>query len=408
MTTLEKLYLQDTWERFLISAEEKRIGNDQKLERNIKLVIKKGVENIDLNFPIPVKKEIAKYKNSKKRTVYTFGEPYNTYMKAMNFILQDNNLYLNKFCVNSVAYQKGKSVKHYVLKLKEELKKGNRKEYIKSDFSDYFNSIDQKILFEKLDLFFIPEDDDFKNLIKNLLLRPEVQVNGDIVNIIEKGVMAGIPISGYLANIYMNDVDWIMYKKHIYYTRYADDVIILTNNIEKDKKFFEEQLAPLNVTLNPKKVEQGLVKEGLVFLGFHIQNKEININQRSLDKMKTRIKRRSKWFNMWLSKNNVKREIAAKTFIKGMNGKFYAKDSEDQTCWMEWYGKIITTDVSLKEIDTYMAQYIRYILTGKQKGYKKNAEVPYEKLKELGFRPLVNEYWKAKKEKNEAIEMREK
>lgn len=408
MTTLEKLYLQDTWERFLISAEEKRIGNDQKLERNIKLVIKKGIENIDLNFPIPVKKEIAKYKNSKKRTVYTFGEPYNTYMKAMNFILQDNNLYSNKFCVNSVAYQKGKSVKHYVLKLKEELKKGNRKEYIKSDFSDYFNSIDQKILFEKLDLFFIPEDDDFKNLIKNLLLRPEVQVNSDIVNIIEKGVMAGIPISGYLANIYMNDVDWIMYKKHIYYTRYADDVIILTNNIEKDKKFFEEQLAPLNVTLNPKKVEQGLVKEGLVFLGFHIQNKEININQRSLDKMKTRIKRRSKWFNMWLSKNNVKREIAAKTFIKGMNGKFYAKDSEDQTCWMEWYGKIITTDVSLKEIDTYMAQYIRYILTGKQKGYKKNAEVPYEKLKELGFRPLVNEYWKAKKEKNEAIEMREK
>lgn len=408
MTTLEKLYLQDTWERFLISAEEKRIGNDQKLERNIKLVIKKGIENIDLNFPIPVKKEIAKYKNSKKRTVYTFGEPYNTYMKAMNFILQDNNLYSNKFCVNSVAYQKGKSVKHYVLKLKEELKKGNRKEYIKSDFSDYFNSIDQKILFEKLDLFFIPEDDDFKNLIKNLLLRPEVQVNSDIVNIIEKGVMAGIPISGYLANIYMNDVDWIMYKKHIYYTRYADDVIILTNNIEKDKKFFEEQLAPLNVTLNPKKVEQGLVKEGLVFLGFHIQNKEININQRSLDKMKTRIKRRSKWFNMWLSKNNVKREIAAKTFIKGMNGKFYAKDSEDQTCWMEWYGKIITTDVSLKEIDTYMAQYIRYILTGKQKGYKKNAEVPYEKLKELGFRPLVNEYWKAKKEKNEAIEMRKK
>lgn len=407
MTTLEKLYLQDTWERFLISAEEKRIGNDQKLERNIKLVIKKGIENIDLNFPIPVKKEIAKYKNSKKRTVYTFGEPYNTYMKAMNFILQDNNLYSNKFCVNSVAYQKGKSVKHYVLKLKEELKKGNRKEYIKSDFSDYFNSIDQKILFEKLDLFFIPEDDDFKNLIKNLLLRPEVQVNSDIVNIIEKGVMAGIPISGYLANIYMNDVDWIMYKKHIYYTRYADDVIILTNNIEKDKKFFEEQLAPLNVTLNPKKVEQGLVKEGLVFLGFHIQNKEININQRSLDKMKTRIKRRSKWFNMWLSKNNVKREIAAKTFIKGMNGKFYAKDSEDQTCWMEWYGKIITTDVSLKEIDTYMAQYIRYILTGKQKGYKKNAEVPYEKLKELGFRPLVNEYWQAKKERNKIIEIKE-
>jgi hypothetical protein len=407
MRILEKLYLQDTWERFLISAEEKRIGNDQKLERNIKQIIKKGVKNIDLNFPIPVKKEIAKYKNSKKRTVYTFGEPYNTYMKAINFILQESEYYSTKFCINSVAYQKGKSVKHYVLKLKEELKKGRRKYYIKSDFSDYFNSIDQTILFQKLNDFLLPEDNDLKDLLIFLLQRPEVQFNGQIINIIEKGVMAGIPISGYLANVYMNDVDWIMYRKHIYYTRYADDVIILTNNIEKDKKFFEDQLTPLKVTLNPKKVDEGLIKEGLVFLGFHIQNREININQRALDKMKRRIKRRSKWFNMWLTKNKVRRDIAAKTFIEGMNGKFYAKDSEDQTCWMEWYGKIITTDIALKEIDNYMAQYIRYILTGKQKGYKKNAEVPYEKLKELGFRPLVNEYWEERNKKNKDLETKE-
>jgi hypothetical protein len=401
MKVLERLFLQDTWERFLLSAEEKRIGNDQKLERNIKQIIKKGVDNIDLNFPIPVKKEIAKYKNSKKRTVYTFGEPYNTYMKAINFILQDTPEYANKFCVNSVAYQKGKSVKHYVLKLKDEIRKGKRKYYIKSDFSDYFNSIDQKILFDKIDLFFNDEDSDLKKLFKDLLQRPEVLVNGKTETIIEKGVMAGIPISGYLANVYMNEVDWIMYKNFIYYTRYADDVIILTNNMEKDKKFFEDQLKPLNVTLNPKKVDEGIIKDGLVFLGFHIQDRQININQRALDKMKRRIKRRSKWFNMWLTKNKVRRDVAARTFIEGMNGKFYAKDSEDQTCWIEWYGKTITTDVALKEIDSYMAQYIRYILTGAQKGYKKNAEVPYEKLKELGFRPLVNEYWKMKKEKKD-------
>lgn len=400
MSVLQKLKKLETWKRFLISAEEKRIGNDQKLERNIKAVIKKGVENIDLNFPVPIKKEIAKYKNSKKRTVYTFGEPYNTYMKCMNFILQDIKDYSEKFCINSVAYQKGKSVKTYVYRLKEEISKGKRKHYLKSDFSDYFNSINQSILFEKINEFFLPEDEDFKTFLIDLLKRPEVVYNGKEIEIIEKGVMAGIPISGYLANIYMNDVDWTMYREHIYYTRYADDVIILTNNVEKDKKFFEEQLAPLNVTLNPKKVDEGKVEDGLVFLGFHIQKRQVNINQRALDKMKRRIKRRSKWFNMWLTKNKVKREVAARTFIEGMNGKFYAKDSEDQTCWMEWYGKAITTDVALKEIDAYMAQYIRYILTGKHKGYKKNAEIPYEKLKELGFRPLVNEYWRIRKEKN--------
>lgn len=400
MNILQQLKEIATWERFLESVVNKPIGEDKLLIKNISKVIENGIENIDLNFPIPVKKQIAKYKNSKKRTVYSFGEPYNTYLKAVNFLLQEKQEYANKFCINSVAYQKGKTVKTYVTRLRNEVLKGNRKEFIKTDFSDYFNSIDKEILFKKVDEFFSPEDQDLVDLIKFILNREEVYFNHEITNVKEKGVMAGIPISGYLANIYMNEVDWIMYKEHVYYTRYADDVIILTNDREQEKKHFIELLDPLKVTLNPKKIDEGFTKDGLVFLGFYISSHEIDLNQRSLDKMKKRIKRRSKWFNMWLTKHHVNRETAAKTFIKGMNGKFYARDSEDKTCWMEWYANTITTTKSLEEIDTYMVQYIRYILSGKQKGYKKNAEIPYEKIKELGYRSLVNEYWKIKKGKN--------
>lgn len=400
MKILTELKEIQTWERFLESIVNKPIGEDRVLVKNITKIINNGLENIDLNFPIPTKKQIAKYKNSKKRIVYSFGEPYNTYLKAINFLLQEKNEYSNKFCINSVAYQKGKTVKTYVLRLRNEVLKGRRKEYIKSDFTDYFNSIDKEILFSKMDQFFLDEDKDLVELFKYILNREEVLYDGEIVKISEKGVMAGIPISGYLANIYMNEVDWQMYRDHIYYTRYADDVIILTNDREKEKEHFAELLKPLKVTLNPKKIDEGLTEDGLVFLGFFISKNEIDLNQRSIDKMKKRIKRRSKWFNMWLTKKNVSRETAAKTFIKGMNGKFYARDSEDKTCWMEWYGNTITTTKSLALIDTYMVQYIRYILSGKNKGYKKNAEIPYEKLKELGFRPLVNEYWKLKKGKN--------
>lgn len=400
MNILSELKINQTWERFLSTVENKPIGEDKLLIKNIKKIIETGIENIDLNFPIPTKKQIAKYKNSKKRVVYTFGEPYNTYLKAINFLLQEKKEYADKFCLNSVAYQKGKTVKSYVLRLQKEVLKNKRKEFIKTDFTDYFNSIDKNILFTKIDQFFSSEDQDLIDLIKSLLDREDVIYNGETVKIPSKGVMAGIPISGYLANIYMNEVDWIMFKERIYYTRYADDVIILTNDREAEKKHFNELLKPLNVTLNPKKIDEGFTKDGLVFLGFNITNTEIDLNQKAIDKMKKRIKRRSKWFNMWLTKNNVKREVAAKTFIKGMNGKFYARDSEDKTCWMEWYGFTLTTTKSLALIDQYMVQYVRYILSGKQKGYKKNAEVPYEKIKELGYRSLVNEYWKMKKGKN--------
>lgn len=399
-TILNKIYKIETWESFLKSIEDKPIAVDKKLIKRVNKIIEEGLDKINLDFPIPIKKEIAKYKNSKKRTVYTFGEPYNTYLKVINYILQIDNYYPNLFCVNSVAYQKNKSVKKYVSRLKTEVLKNKRKYFIKTDFTDYFNSINQTILFEKIKNFFLPKDKDLQNLIFDIISREEVMVNDKIVKIKEKGVMAGIPISGYLANIYMNDVDWKMYRDHVYYTRYADDVIILTNNIEKDKEKFSKLLEPLKVTLNPKKIDQGEVKDGLVFLGFSIKPNEIDINQRALDKMKRRIKRRSKWFNMWLTKNKVPRETAAKTFIKGMNGKFYARDSEDKTCWMEWYTMSITTTKSLEIIDSYMVQYIRYILSGKHKGYKKNAEIPYDKIKELGYRSLVNEYWKIKKGKD--------
>ncbi len=400
MSILQSIKDPKTWDRFLDLVSNKPIGEDKLLIKNINKVMKDGIENIDLTFPIPVRKQIAKYKNSKKRVVYSFGEPYNTYLKAINFLLQEKNEYANKFCINSVAYQKGKTVKTYVVKLRNEVLKNKRKEFIKTDFSDYFNSINKEILFNKVDAFFEEEDKDLVDLIKFILNREEVYSDGEIINIEEKGVMAGIPISGYLANIYMNDVDWVMYREHRYYTRYADDVIILTNDREQEKENFIKLLEPLKVTLNPKKIDEGFTKDGLVFLGFFISTHKIDLNQRSLDKMKKRIKRRSKWFNMWLAKKKIDREVAARTFIKGMNGKFYARDSEDKTCWMEWYANTITTTESLELIDAYMIQYVRYILSGKHKGYKKNAEIPYEKIKELGFRSLVNEYWKIKKGKN--------
>lgn len=400
MRILQALREEKTWIDFLQQNEEKLIGQDKHLIKNIKRIIDLGMDKIDLNFPIPVKKQIAKYKNSKKRIVYSFGEPYNTYLKAINFLLQEKKEYADKFCINSVAYQKGKTVKTYVTRLRNEVLKDKRKEYIKTDFSDYFNTINKDILFTKMDEFFSEEDMDLVELFKFILNREEVYENNQVTAIPEKGVMAGIPISGYLANIYMNEIDWIMYRERIYYTRYADDVIILTNDREKEKEHFVKLLEPLKVTLNPKKIDEGYTKDGLVFLGFFISSHEIDLNQRSIDKMKKRIKRRSKWFNMWLTKKNVSREVAARTFIKGMNGKFYARDSEDKTCWMEWYGNTVTTTKSFELIDSYMVQYIRYILSGKQKGYKKNAEIPYEKIKELGFRPLVNEYWKLRKGKN--------
>ena len=57
----------------------------------------------------------------------------------------------------------------------------------------------------------------------------------------------------------------------------------------------------------------------------------------------------------------------------------------------------------LKQIDEYMQKYLRYLYSGRH--YKGNYRISYEKLKSLGYTPLVNEYYNWKKE-NERLNRR--
>lgn len=65
-----------------------------------------------------------------------------------------------------------------------------------------------------------------------------------------------------------------------------------------------------------------------------------------------------------------------------------------ETNWSRWYFPVINTDKGLKQIDSCMQQCIRYISTGKHT--KSNYNFRYEDMKRLGYRNLVNEWYKTK------------
>ena len=87
---------------------------------------------------------------------------------------------------------------------------------------------------------------------------------------------------------------------------------------------------------------------------------------------------------------------AISAVIRKFNKKFYMIDNTTELTWCLWYFPVINTDEGLKEIDEYMQQELRFISTGKHS--KKNYNVKYEKLKQLGYRPLVSEYYKFRNE----------
>ena len=44
--------------------------------------------------------------------------------------------------------------------------------------------------------------------------------------------MAGVPISSFLANYYLKDMDLYFEKKNVLYFRYADDILVFSNSLD--------------------------------------------------------------------------------------------------------------------------------------------------------------------------------
>ncbi|MBQ5398612.1 MAG: hypothetical protein IIU14_04140, partial [Ruminococcus sp.] len=66
--------------------------------------------------------------------------------------------------------------------------------------------------------------------------------------------------------------------------------------------------------------------------------------------------------------------------------------TEHDLTWSLWFFPVINTTASLKVIDSYAQDQLRYIISGKHT--KSRFNVRYEDLKALGYRSLVHEYYR--------------
>jgi hypothetical protein len=62
--------------------------------------------------------------------------------------------------------------------------------------------------------------------------------------------------------------------------------------------------------------------------------------------------------------------------------------------WSLWYFPVINTVESLREIDRYAQDCLRFLISGRRTKARYN--VRYDDLKQLGYRSLVHEYYSPK------------
>lgn len=397
---LHMLSCPEVWQQFL---EYKREGGhlhpkelqelEQFVQRSRYLSVAEKIQNGG-TFAPPRKREISKMSTGKKRIVYTYAEDENWVLKLLTFLLQRK--YDHLFADNLYSFRPGKGVRDAVTRLTHT--KGILQMWsYKVDISNYFNSIPVErllpLLWETL-----AEESEICRFLESLLTNPLVNDHGTLIPE-EKGIMAGTPISTFLANLYLAHMDHHFAAAKVIYARYSDDIILFVpteEELEKNVAVIHQYLSDAGLTINPAKEARTVPGEMWIFLGICYRDGIIDVAPASVEKLKAKMRRKARALVRWQARKRATGINAAKAFIRVFNRKLFENPVEHELTWARWYFPLINTTQSLKIIDEYSQSCIRYLATGKHTKAAYNFR--YEQMKELGYVSLVNRYYKQDKE----------
>ena len=398
MSVLDELRSERFWIEFLeyklsgknISKYEEKdlrkfISNEEYLP-----VVEKILTNQP--FPLPQLRELNKKGTNKKRIVFVFDREENYILKAIAYLL---NKYDFVFSNNLYSFRKEIGVKKAITELVKKPNITSLYSY-KVDIHDYFNSVDTYMLLPLLKKT-LSDDEQLFDFIFGIIKDPYVR-DKDKVVCRKKGIMAGMPISGFLANLYLKELDEWFWEHNITYARYSDDIIVFAETQELISEYeqkIKHILAEKNLEINCKKEYRTNPNEPWEFLGFCVDENGIDLADISLQKMKDKMRRKARALVRWKNRTGACNERAILAFIRHFNRKFYDNPKQHEVTWCRWYFPTITTSKSLRVLDEYMVSCVRYIATGKHT--KANYNLRYEEIKELGYRSLVNAYYYYKK-----------
>ena len=398
MSLLDRLSDEASWEAFYtyksslacptFFLKSLRTSIDQKEYLSVCRKIASGER-----FVLPEKAVISKLSSQKKRTVYTYPRAENTVMKLLTYLLLRK--YDRLFSPGLYSFRPGRTAMDAVRYLIRFPGIHSMTAY-KVDIHDYFNSIPIEQLIPMLSSV-LADDPLLLHFLCSLLEEEYVLDNGQLIRE-QKGIMAGTPLSSFYANLYLKDLDESFRKRSIPYARYSDDIIVFGHTPEETQSYAEEIrsfLTEKGLSVNPEKESFFQPGDPWVFLGFIVDGKTVDIAPATVRKLKQKMRRKTRALARWKKRNDQSGERAAKAFIRLFNRKLLENARDNELTWSHWFFSMINTTRSLKEIDHYAQDCIRYLMSDTHT--KARYRVTYNEIKRLGYQNLVHAYYQFKK-----------
>jgi RNA-directed DNA polymerase len=248
---------------------------------------------------------IDKLGSTKKRPIQIAAVRDRVVMKAIANFISPTFAKFNLTC--SFAYVKDGGVDAAIKRIRELIDQGYGI-YLEADIINFFGRVNKELLWNR-----------FSGHIRHKSLLPLIRQCfdlelGDIENLKTEdqklflGADSGIPqggcLSPMLANFYLYDFDRKMLHSGFHLVRYADDFVIMCESQERAEQAYSlcnRALRDLKLEIHPLGSEKTRIakfsKEGLGFLGLHLQGKQAIPAKKSRERFELKIRETLKPYN---------------------------------------------------------------------------------------------------------------
>lgn len=294
--------------------------------------------------------------NGEYRTVYINENIDRIFLSIVNNMLFD-------FCKPMIhhsckSYQKGIGCGKVVQKVSKEICKFDSEIVgFKSDLSKYFDTVP----IEFIDKVFDEIESDFTGTSAILNILREYyhtdlcfDTDGNVIELYQS-LKQGCSTASFFADAVLYHIDEKLSNLNGYYVRYSDDILFVGEDYELAMQILKDELAKMNMKLNPKKVEQIYHDKWVKFLGFKIKDDKITLSKSRLKSFQKEVEKRS------IKKKGVTKQKA----LNSINAYLYKGDGNYS--WATSVLPIINVDKDIDTLNDFVMDCIRACETGKKK-----------------------------------------
>ena len=226
----------------------------------------------------------------------------------------------------------------------------------KADLTKYFDTVPIKYIDEIFDRM---ENKYGKSKIIDIVRKYYhadlcFDINGDLIEHYQS-LKQGCAVASFLADAILYHLDKVVSMVPGYYVRYSDDLLYIGNDWGTAFQVVKSILADMNMTLNPKKVEQVYKNRWVKFLGFNIKGDQITLS-----------KSRVKSFQKEIESRTIKqRNVSMTRAVNSVNNYLYKGDGKYS--WATSVLPIINVAKDIEVLNTFVMDALRACATNKKK-----------------------------------------